>query len=104
MYTTALNAKEINHRTRNQPACYSRCRYQKKTWDSVSMDFITQLPVTPVGYDAIAVFVCRLNKMAHFVPCYTTITALELAFLFLREVVHLRQGLQIYESLLEGGM
>ena len=61
----------------------------EKPWDSVSMDFITQLPVTPVGYDAIAVFVCRLTKMAHFVPCYTTITALELAFLFLREVVKL---------------
>ena len=76
----------------------------EKPWDSVSMDFITQLPVTPVGYDAITVFVCRLTKMAHFVPCYTTITALELAFLFLREVVHLRQGLQIYESLLEGSM
>jgi hypothetical protein len=32
-------------------------------WESVSMDFITQLPVTKTGYDAIAVFVDRLTKM-----------------------------------------
>jgi hypothetical protein len=32
------------------------------------MDFITQLPVTKKGYDAIAVFVDRLTKMVHFAP------------------------------------
>ena len=58
-------------------------------WSSVSMDFITQLPQAEIGYDSIAVFVCRLTKMAHFVPTYTTLTAIELAYLFLREVIKL---------------
>jgi hypothetical protein len=35
-------------------------------WESVSMDFITQLPVTKRGHDAIVVFVDRLTKMVHF--------------------------------------
>ena len=37
-------------------------------WDSVSMDFIVQLPPTKLGHDAILVFVDRLTKMVHFAP------------------------------------
>ena len=58
-------------------------------WASVSMDFITQLPATVNGYDAIVVFVCRLTKMAHFVPTYTTLTAVELAYLYIAHIVKL---------------
>ena len=58
-------------------------------WASVSMDFITQLPATVSGYDAIVVFVCRLTKMAHFVPTYTTLTAEELAYLYIAHIVKL---------------
>jgi hypothetical protein len=35
-------------------------------WESASMDFITQLPVTKTGYDAIAVSVDMLTKVVHF--------------------------------------
>jgi hypothetical protein len=48
-------------------------------WESVSMDFITQLPVTKSGYDAIAVFVDRLSKMVHFAPTYTDCSARDVA-------------------------
>lgn len=37
-------------------------------WNSVSMDFIVQLPPTKLGHDAIVVFVDRLTKMVHFAP------------------------------------
>jgi hypothetical protein len=46
------------------------------------MDFITQLPVTKKGYDAIAVFVDRLTKMVHFAPTYTDCSAIDVARLF----------------------
>jgi hypothetical protein len=46
------------------------------------MDFITQLPVTKTGYDAIAVFVDRLTKMVHFAPTYTDCSARDVARLF----------------------
>ena len=55
-------------------------------WESVSMDFITQLPKTASGYDAILVVVDRLIKMARFVPTTTDVSAKEIAALFLREV------------------
>jgi len=37
-------------------------------WDSISMDFVTSLPNTPRGNDAIWVIVDRLAKSAHFIP------------------------------------
>jgi hypothetical protein len=51
-------------------------------WESVSMDFITHLPVTKTGYDAVAVFVDRLTKMVHFAPTYTDCSARDVARLF----------------------
>ena len=39
-------------------------------WQSVSMDFITELPKTKAGHTAILVFVDRLSKMVHFAPCW----------------------------------
>ncbi|KAJ9524896.1 hypothetical protein QJQ45_002965 [Haematococcus lacustris] len=51
-------------------------------WEQVSMDLITQLPVTSAGHDAIVVFVDKLTKMIHTVPTTTTVSAPELAQLF----------------------
>ena len=59
----------------------------QQPWDHVSMDFITSLPVTKNGYDAVLVVVDSLTKMAHFIPCATTITAAQLARLFFNTVV-----------------
>jgi hypothetical protein len=56
-------------------------------WDTVSMDFITQLPVTKQGNDAIMVVVDKLSKQAHFMPTKTSVSAPEVATLFFREVV-----------------
>jgi hypothetical protein len=53
-----------------------------RRWQSVSTDFITSLPKTAKGYDAVAVFVDRLSKRVHVAPCTTTITAPEFAELF----------------------
>ena len=46
-------------------------------WESVSMDFITQLPQTngTPTYDAIVVFVDRLSKMVRIAPTTSNVTA-----------------------------
>jgi hypothetical protein len=41
----------------------------EKPWYSLSMDLIIKLPITARGHDSICVFVDRLTKMVHFVPC-----------------------------------
>ena len=58
-------------------------------WESVSMDFIVQLPETKYGHDAIVVFVDRLSKMVHFAATTTTVAAKETARLFRHNVFRL---------------
>ncbi|WVZ50685.1 LOW QUALITY PROTEIN: hypothetical protein U9M48_001917 [Paspalum notatum var. saurae] len=41
-------------------------------WDEIGMDFVTGLPRTPKGNDAIWVIIDRLTKTAHFLPVRTT--------------------------------
>ncbi|KAJ9531016.1 hypothetical protein QJQ45_000981 [Haematococcus lacustris] len=58
-------------------------------WESASMDFITKLPAGSHGYDAICVFVDRLSKMVHFVPCREDLKARRFAQLFIDHVYKL---------------
>ncbi|KAL8443314.1 hypothetical protein Emag_005945 [Eimeria magna] len=60
-----------------------------KRWDSISMDFITGLPLSTKGNDAVMVVVDRLSKMAHFIPLPVSSTAADIAALFTREIVRL---------------
>ena len=54
----------------------------EKPWNSISMDFIEQLPAS-TGFTAILVVVDWLSKQAIFIPTHDTITSPELAKLFL---------------------
>ena len=58
----------------------------KRPWASLSMDFITGLPLVG-GYDSVFVMVYHFTKMAHFAPCAKTITGEETADLFFKNVV-----------------
>lgn len=60
----------------------------KRPWSSVSTDFIGELPLSN-GFNAISVWVCRLTKMAHFVPCRTSTTASDLATIFKENIFRL---------------
>lgn len=57
-------------------------------WSSVSMDFITGLPVSQ-HYDMILVVVDRLTKRAHFIPTKKSLTGHQLAQTFSREILRL---------------
>ncbi|GJR36687.1 putative reverse transcriptase domain-containing protein [Tanacetum coccineum] len=41
-------------------------------WERITMDFVTKLPKTSTGHDAIWVIVDRLTKSAHFIPIRAT--------------------------------
>jgi transposase InsO family protein len=65
-----------------------------RPWKEISMDFITQLPISKVGteeYNAILTIVDRYTKMAIFLPVLDTIDAAEMAEILHREV-ELRYG------------
>ncbi len=55
------------------------------SWESVSMDFMVNLPPSR-GFDATMVVVDRFNKMAHFIPTKDSATAQETRRLFFTHV------------------
>ena len=56
-------------------------------WEEISMDFVTGLPQTSAGYDAIWVIVDRLTKAAQFIPVKKTFSLEKLAKLYIKEIV-----------------
>ena len=57
-----------------------------RKWSWVSLDFVTGLPTSPEGNDAVLVVVCKLTKRVRYLPCKKTITAEETALLYYREI------------------
>jgi len=58
-------------------------------WDNIVMDFVTHLPKSTRGYDAMWVIIDRLTKCAHFLPINQKLSMDKLAELYVREVVRL---------------
>lgn len=54
-------------------------------WKSITMDFVVKLP-TLHGFESIWVVCDRMTHAAHFVPCKESMTAVELAWLFLDHI------------------
>jgi len=61
----------------------------ERPFQSWSQDMVSGIPRTLRGYDAIQVYVDRLTKLKHFAACRTTDGAVELADLFLQNVIRL---------------
>ena len=58
-----------------------------RRWQTVTLDFITDLPMTRDGHDAILVFVDKLTKMVHFAPTRKSVSAEETARIYIDTVV-----------------
>ena len=61
----------------------------KGPWQSISMDFITNLPLTSQGNDCILTLVDRFTKMCHFVPTTTACTSTQAAQLCVQHILRL---------------
>ena len=58
-------------------------------WEHITMDFMTHLPRTPQGHDAVWVIVDQLTKSAHFLAVRMTFTLERFYKLYIREIVRL---------------
>ncbi|MCO5569851.1 hypothetical protein L7F22_023565 [Adiantum nelumboides] len=58
-------------------------------WKCISMDFVTGLPKTTGNYDSIFIIVDKLTKVAHLIPVKQTATAVDIAQVFVKEIVRL---------------
>ena len=64
-------------------------------WEHITMNFVTDLPRTSRGHDAVWVIVDRLTKSAHFLSVRITFTLEEFCRLYIREIVRLH-GVPIF--------
>jgi len=58
-------------------------------WEVISMDFIVRLPMTSRRHDSIFVVVDMVTKSTHFVPVKATYKTLEIARVFINEIMRL---------------
>ena len=58
-------------------------------WEHITMDFVTGLPRTLGGNNAIWVIVDRLTKSAHFLPMKVNFSMDRLASLYIKEIVRM---------------
>ena len=59
-----------------------------RPWQSIGMDFMGPLPVSN-GHDYLLVVIDRFTSEVHLIPITTRVTAKEVAWLFLKEIVRL---------------
>ena len=59
----------------------------EELWQTITVDFVTALPMTEAGYDTLLVVVDKLSKMCHLLPTDATLTAQRFAHLFMDGVV-----------------
>ncbi|MCO5555027.1 hypothetical protein L7F22_008566 [Adiantum nelumboides] len=57
-----------------------------KPWESIAMDFIFDLPRTPMGNDGIWTIICRFTKQAYFVPVRKKIKSKHMVKMFMQNV------------------
>ena len=58
-------------------------------WESIAMDFIGPLPPGPTGENFLWVIIDRFTSMVHLIPVETTTNTMDLAHLYVQEVVRL---------------
>jgi hypothetical protein len=58
-------------------------------WEVVTIDFITKLPRTMKQRDSIMVVVNKLTKNAHFIPVKLTHKAINIAYIYMREIARI---------------
>jgi len=72
--------KSYNSSTRGIPQPHT---IPSRRFDVVSVDLLSGFPTTKNGYDCIVAFTNRLTKRAYISPCHKTISAKDLATIFM---------------------
>jgi len=71
--------QKVKYRTQVPYGLLKPLEIPERKWGSISMDFLTNLPVTKTKKDTILVVVDRLTKMSHLIPMQLTSSAVVVA-------------------------
>ena len=86
---TCENCQRNKHSVQRPAGLLQPLPIPAQRWETITMDFITKLPKTPRGHDAIVVFVDKLSKQVHFAANRTTDTATDVARIFFDNIFRL---------------
>lgn len=67
------------HSTLKPPGLLKPVENPSRPFDHVTMDFIISLPISTRGYDAIFTIVDRFSRLVKFIPCHTSMSAVDCA-------------------------
>ena len=81
-----LVCQKVKYDRHKTPGLLQPLPVPNQPWESIAMDFITDLPRSPYGNDAIWTIIDRFSKHAHFLPVRKTIKPDHMARLFLAHI------------------
>jgi hypothetical protein len=84
-----LEYQQVKAEHRNSTRLLQPHAIPESKWEIISMDFIVGFPLTARRHDSIFVVVDTLTKSAHFILVHTTYKALDIARVFISEIVRL---------------
>ena len=86
-----LTCQQVKAEHQNPAGLLQPSEVAEWKWEHVTMDFVTHLPRTQQGHDAVWVIVDRLTKSAHFLDVRMTFTLERLCRFYIREIVRLHE-------------
>ncbi|GMF15818.1 unnamed protein product [Phytophthora lilii] len=84
--TDCENGRRNKPRLSKAPGLMEPLQIPDERWRSISMDFTTDLPDTKRGHNSIWVVVDRLSKRSHFIATTKTVSAPDVATLFIDNI------------------
>ncbi|KAJ9178719.1 hypothetical protein P3X46_010579, partial [Hevea brasiliensis] len=87
--TKCLTCQQVKAEHQVPSGLLQPIRIPEWKWDRVTMDFVSDFPLTRKKHDAVWVMVDRLTKSAHFLPVRTDYSLEMLAELYISEIVRL---------------
>ncbi|GJP49343.1 hypothetical protein CLOM_g8566 [Closterium sp. NIES-68] len=85
--TSCTTCQRMKRNKQKQAGLLQPLPVPEQPWQVVSLDFITGLPTTTNGHDAILVVIDKFSKMGHFIPTHTIAHTEETAQLFVRYII-----------------
>ena len=84
-----LECQQVKEDHRNPSGLLQRHDIPMTKWEVIHMDLIVGFPLTSSRHNAILVVVDKLAKIAHFIPVRDTYDVIDVARVFINEIVHL---------------
>jgi hypothetical protein len=89
-YVRSCDRCQRNNPTQSKPiGLLQPLEVPSRNWEHVTMDFMMDLPKTKAGHDAVLVVIDKLSKAMTLIPTKSSVSAQQVAQLFLKEVYRL---------------